>query len=231
MKKMLVGNWKANYSYSMLVKLGHLNECKNVSVSIAAPFLYIPMAKQTLPTYYKLAGQDCSQFDLGAFTGEIPANMLRDIGVRQVILGHSERRHKNHESNKVLEKKLEMALNAKLDVIFCVGETLEQRKDTKEVINEQMTMLKESMKVNIAYEPVYAIGTGVVPTNEEIRDTLSFIKSEMKKKMVVGKVLYGGSVTKDNIRELCKIENVEGFLVGGASLKEEFLQIIAACDE
>jgi len=189
-------------------------------------------------TPYKLGAQNCHWENEGAFTGEISVSMLKNCGVDYVILGHSERRHIFNESNEWINKKIKLVLNGGLKPILCIGETLDQRKsnETKDVLVQQLKeCLREVEKLDdivIAYEPVWAIGTGETATIEQageahkwVRNILSDFYSRDIAKDV--SILYGGSVKPENAGELFEIEDVNGFLIGGASLKiDPFKEII-----
>ena len=181
--------------------------CKNMSVEIGA--------------------QDCSSHKDGAYTGEISANMLSDVGLEWVILGHSERRQYHNENNTILFEKLLLAQAAGLKVIFCIGETHQQYLNgtTEEILMQQLSILCNSDLVDldyiIAYEPVWAIGTGLVPEFQKIEIIHQFIKSYVSEKTNRNcdiQVLYGGSVNPENANQLKSLSDVDGVLVGGASL-------------
>jgi len=171
--------------------------------------------------------QDCSQFDKGAFTGDISASMIKELGCKYVLIGHSERRNIYNENNYILEKKIKNAFSNNLKVIFCVGEKLKDynKSETKKVISSQLANLfnkKKNLKnLIIAYEPVWAIGTNKTPSLEEIKKVHSFIKDLFKKMYNVDNicVIYGGSVNLNNSKAIFSISNVDGGLIGGASLK------------
>ena len=189
-------------------------------------------------TPYKLGAQNCHWENEGAFTGEISVSMLKNCGVDYVILGHSERRHIFNETNEWINKKVKSVINGGLKPILCIGETLDQRKsnETKDVLVQQLKEgLREVEKLDdivIAYEPVWAIGTGETATIEQageahkwVRNILSDFYSRDIAKDV--SILYGGSVKPENAGELFEIEDVNGFLIGGASLKiDPFKEII-----
>jgi len=165
----------------------------------------------------KLGGQNCHFEEKGAFTGEVSPEMLKDIGVDYVIIGHSERRAGNNETDELVRKKAVAAIKAGLKPIICIGELGEERKNGKTqniILGQIEKSLPEGSGYVIAYEPVWAIGTGLTPTSEEIAEVTGLIKQ--KKPQI--EVLYGGSVTDSNCMEISKISNVSGFLVGGASL-------------
>ena len=183
--------------------------------------------------------QDCSQFKNGAFTGDISAEMIKKIGCKYVLIGHSERRTIFNETDEVLKTKMKRALEQKLKVIFCVGESLTQFKQGKSLsfIIKQITKAFDKSidfkKIIIAYEPIWSIGTNVTPKMQEIDYIHYKIKEAMKRHFnnIKIPILYGGSVNDKNAKEIGMIDNVSGFLIGGASLKiETFCEIIDLCN-
>lgn len=178
----------------------------------------------------------------GAWTGELTCDMVKDFGAKWVVLGHSERRHTvSHESSVLIGEKVATALKAGLSVIACVGEMLEDRKKgtTMDIVMEQLAPIVAAAAADswvdrlvIAYEPVWAIGTGVVATPEQAQETHASIRSWLRgkigEKADVARIIYGGSVTGANCNDLIKREDIDGFLVGGASLKPEFLSIVSS---
>ncbi|KAJ7677962.1 Triosephosphate isomerase [Mycena polygramma] len=210
-----------------------------VEVVVAPPSLYLIPLKETLRKEIQIAAQNCYFKDSGAFTGEISPAQLKDAGIPYVILGHSERRTLFHETSEIVALKTKAALASSLSVILCIGETLEQREtnQTTKVCSEQLQaavdVLKESdwSKIVIAYEPVWAIGTGKVATSTQAQETHADIRAFLSKAVSPAvaestRILYGGSVNKGNCKELSTQPDVDGFLVGGASLKPEFVDII-----
>lgn len=228
------GNWKCNGSKDSITKLvEELNTAKledEVEIVVAPPFVYIDHVKNSLTERIQVSAQNSWVGKGGAFTGEISCEQLKDTGCVWVILGHSERRHVIGESNEFIGKKAAYALGQNLKVIACIGEKLEQREAGKtfDVCFEQLKAFADEVpswtNVVIAYEPVWAIGTGKVATpqqaqevHEAIRGWLSKnISSEAANQM---RIIYGGSVNGANSAELAKQEDIDGFLVGGASLK------------
>lgn len=183
-----------------------------------------------------LGGQDCHFEENGAFTGDISAKALSDAGCKYVILGHCERRKYHYESDEIVNKKCQTALKNGLIPVVCIGETLEIREKKQHlefVRNQILHSIPKSLEIKdliIAYEPVWSIGTGVVPTIDEIAEMVNFIKGEITKntefKISNLKILYGGSTNQNNTAKIMKIDNVSGLLVGGSSLKaEEFAQM------
>ncbi len=210
----------------------------HVQVGIAAPFPYLPEVTQLLHKSGILTGaQDVSQFDEdGAFTGEVSANILRDVGVQFTLVGHSERRQYFSENNMLLNKKIQNAYQANVQPVFCVGEDLasRQKKQEKQWVTEQLTVLdaftQSGKPIIVAYEPVWAIGTGKIATPEQIEEMHKHIYSHLLSKMANAdtiRVLYGGSVNAENASTIFSLSNVDGALIGGASLKvDDFTQII-----
>lgn len=214
-----------------------------VDVCIAPPAtLLAPMAERIkrkgAARRLALGGQDCHAKPSGAYTGDVAAEMLRDAGASYVILGHSERRADHGENDAMVMAKAEAAYHAGLTVIICVGETLTERKagHTLKRVSAQlagsMPMTATAQNTVIAYEPVWAIGTGLTPTLEDIAKVHDFIRAGLTKRFNDAnkiRILYGGSVKPDNAGPILDIGNVNGALVGGASLKaKDFLAILAA---
>ncbi len=185
-----------------------------------------------------IGGQNCHKFEYGAHTGDISPTMLTDAGASYVILGHSERRADHGETNVAVRRKAHTAVGVGLKVIVCVGETKADRDEGREltVVGRQLAASLpieiDVRRLTVAYEPIWAIGTGVTPTAADVADMHAFIRAEMKRLYShdgdVVRLLYGGSVKPSNAAELLAVPNVDGALVGGASLKaEEFLKIAA----
>ena len=240
-RKIVAGNWKMNGSSESVVELVKgLKSNDAVDVVIAPTFVYLPVVSDALKgSEIKLAAQTVSEFDSGAYTGEVSLAMLKDFSVSHVILGHSERRSLFLETDAQVAKKVLATLEAGLTPILCVGETLEQREagTTLDVCNAQVDAVLELVgvemfdKVVIAYEPVWAIGTGKSATSEQaqevhrgIRDNIAEKSLEIAQKVAI---LYGGSVKALNSAELFAQPDIDGALVGGASLDaKEFNSII-----
>ena len=242
-RKLIVANWKMNGSLSSVreyaAELSNRLETPldNAQIVIAPPFSYLMfMEGRLISSQVGLAAQDCSaKGEKGAFTGDVSAEMLKDIGCQYVIVGHSERRQHFQETDEMIAAKLKGALSAGLIPILCVGETLSEREagKTKDIVTMQLTQaLKEVSKgteLVIAYEPVWAIGTGKIPTSEDISSLCQSIQSFAQKQSIHVTVLYGGSVNSDNAREILHLPGVDGGLVGGASLTlKTFWPIITA---
>jgi len=235
------GNWKLNGSKeSIRVLLGTLNAHpppSNVDVVVAPPSLYVGFVADFAAPHVQVAAQNCWKSQSGAFTGENSPQMIADVGATWVILGHSERRHVFGESNEVMEEKAQAAFAAGLKVIACVGEKLEERKagSTIDVVVEQLkpfaSAVSDWSRVVIAYEPVWAIGTGETATKEQAQEVhvaiRSWIADNVSAEAASGvRIIYGGSVKEANCQELATQPDIDGFLVGGASLKPEFTKII-----
>ena len=188
-----------------------------------------PMTKKLKNSKIEVGAQNCHEkLEYGAFTGSVNSKMLKSVGAKYVIIGHSEVR-KAGENNRLINLKIKNSLSSGLKVIFCIGETLKEKRKklTKKVLNQQIVSglkkIKKSKNILIAYEPVWAIGTGIIPKKKELFETITFIKKKIKNL----KVLYGGSVNSDNINQLKLIENIDGFLIGGASQDhKKFIDII-----
>lgn len=214
-------------------------EFNKVDVLIAPSFVTLESLRKNLKDEIKLAGQNVSEFDDGAFTGEVSTSMLKDIGVEDVIIGHSERREKFSESDEIINAKVKKALTDDLSVILCLGESLEIKEEGKEIDFVRDELLKsldgveDLENLTIAYEPIWAIGTGKTCSSEdaeimcrEIRNVIDEKYGEISQKT---RILYGGSVKPSNAGEILSKENIDGVLVGGASLKaSDFIEIIKA---
>ncbi|MCF7933981.1 MAG: triose-phosphate isomerase [Spirochaetia bacterium] len=241
----IAGNWKMNMTASEGVVLAKelvaaAAGC-TAKVLIAPPFTTIPAVREVVKgTNIRIGAQNMSDSESGAHTGEISVLMLKDLGLDAVILGHSERRMIYGEKDAFINRKVKLALAHDLEVILCVGETLEEREagTVEEVVKTQLVgglegLSKEDMKqVVIAYEPVWAIGTGKTATPEDADNVHAYIRAEIEKlfdKEAADDVIiqYGGSVKPGNVKELMAKENIDGALVGGASLKSElFIPIV-----
>ena len=214
-------------------------EFKNVDVLLAPSFVSLESFRKILNKKIEVSAQNLSQFDDGAYTGEVSTSMLKDIGVENVIIGHSERREKFFESNEIVNAKVKKALADDFRVILCLGEALEVKAKNKEVDFVKDELLKsldgiENIEnITIAYEPIWAIGTGKTCSADdaekmcrEIRQIINKNYGEISEKI---RILYGGSVKPSNAKEILSEENIDGVLVGGASLDPEgFIEIIKA---
>ncbi|UUD36067.1 triose-phosphate isomerase [Mycoplasmopsis citelli] len=229
-KTVIIGNWKMNKTFSEtsafledLSKALKENQSKivaNLEYGIAAPFTNLA-AFTNKPKDLRVVAQDVSAHSKGAFTGEVSVSMLKDLNVSHVVIGHSERRTYHHESDELVNAKAKAALEAGITPVICVGETLEQYEQgiTKEVIKHQVQYSLKDLdlsKVIVAYEPIWAIGTGKVATPEVAQEVCEFIRSLTNKDLLIQ---YGGSVSPSNIEALHSQKDIDGFLVGGASLE------------
>lgn len=229
----MAGNWKMNTTVSdakELAKEISKNPIpENVEAILCPPFTHLMAVRDVLSgSGYKLGAQNICHEDNGAFTGEVSGEMLKELGVDYVIIGHSERRQIFGEDDALILKKVQKALEHGLHPILCVGETEEERDTGKEkdIVKEQLvavvSKLKEDDPLIVAYEPVWAIGTGKTATPEQAEEMCAFIKKEAKK--TLGKevpVQYGGSVKPENVEEILAKPSIDGALVGGASLKAD----------
>ncbi|XP_021716140.1 triosephosphate isomerase, cytosolic-like [Chenopodium quinoa] len=237
------GNWKCNGTTEEVKKLvTMLNEAEvpseeEVEVVVSSPFVFLTLVKNLLRPDFHVAAQNCWVRKGGAFTGEISADMLVNLGINWVILGHSERRALLNETNDFVADKVSHALTQGLKVIACVGETLEQREvgTTIEVVAAQTKAIADRImnwdNVVVAYEPVWAIGTGKVATPAQAQEVHLELRKWLKENVSAQvaettRIIYGGSVNAGNCKELAGQPDVDGFLVGGASLKPEFVDII-----
>ncbi len=241
----IAGNWKMNMTPSKGAEFakalaGAVADC-SARVLVAPPFVTIPAVAEAIRgTNLVLGAQNMSDHLSGAHTGEISAEMLKELGVSVIILGHSERRAIYGEKDTFINAKVRLAIAQDLEVILCVGETLEEREngDLETVLRRQVVEgLKEisasdMLKVTIAYEPVWAIGTGKTATPDDANSAHAFIRSEIEK--LYGKgvaeslvIQYGGSVKPSNVKDLMAMEHIDGALVGGAALSlEQFVPIV-----
>jgi triosephosphate isomerase (TIM) len=242
------GNWKANLSKSAIIELcqtfnsGAPALGSEVQVVVAPPAVYLACTREQLRPDFGVAAQNIWGAG-GAYTGEITADMVKDCDAGWVILGHSERRHLPtlHELDESIAEKAKYALKTGLSVIYCIGELLEEREagTTMDVCVRQLSALGDTIdvadwdKIVVAYEPVWAIGTGKVASPaqaEEVhKDVRAWIASNVSKSVAkTVRILYGGSVSAGNCKELAMLPDIDGFLVGGCSLKAEFVDIIAS---
>lgn len=246
---LVAGNWKMNGSRaSIKTLLDGLNKgvvaVKVAEVAVCAPFIYLPdVQAQLQDTVIAWGGQDLSTEASGAFTGEIAASMLNDFGCKYVIVGHSERRAYHHESDETVARKFAAARAAGLKPILCVGETLDEREQgiTEKVVARQLDAVIELEGVAaladgvLAYEPVWAIGTGMTATPEQAQDVHAFLRARVASHdaaVAEGlRILYGGSMKPGNAAELMAKADIDGGLIGGAALKaEDFLGICTAAN-
>ncbi|MGB3726164.1 MAG: triose-phosphate isomerase [Glaciecola sp.] len=237
-KPMVAGNWKMNGSLGLLKTFTDtLEESTSVDTVLCLPAPYLSAASKS---NFSLGAQDCSQFASGAHTGDIAVDMLKELGVEYIIVGHSERRQDHLESNIVVAEKVQAVLASGLTPILCVGEPLEVREANQqnEFVLEQLqavhTICGNKFLDNcvIAYEPIWAIGTGKTASPEQAQEVHKFIRTELLKWNVNAqntRLLYGGSVNAANAHALFANEDIDGGLIGGASLKlEDFVAICKA---
>ena len=241
---LIAGNWKLHKSLTEAVDLvGALKtavkDIENVEILVAPPFTALTMlATKLAGSNIKLGAQNCWYEPSGAFTGEVSAPLLKDVGCDYVIIGHSERRQIFGETDDCINKKVKAVLGAGLSCILCIGETLEEREsgDMFDVLTRQtkegLAGVSEMQNIVIAYEPVWAIGTGKTATSEQAQEVHSFVRGLLQglydqQTAMDTRILYGGSVKPDNVDELMGMDDVDGALVGGASLKaEDFARIV-----
>ncbi|KAJ4423987.1 triosephosphate isomerase [Gnomoniopsis sp. IMI 355080] len=237
------GNWKMNGTQASVKEIVKtLNDAKldpNAEVVVAPPALYLISVREQLRKEIAVAAQNVYDKPNGAFTGELSVSQLLDSNITWSILGHSERRTILGESDEVVASKTKYATDNGVSVIWCCGESLEEREagSTVSVVTKQLDALKAKIgtsdwsKIVIAYEPIWAIGTGKVATTEQAQEVHAAIRKWLKeavndKAADDTRILYGGSVSEKNCKELSKQPDIDGFLVGGASLKPAFVDII-----
>ena len=221
--KYLICNFKNKLLKEDIIKYNNsLGDIETkIKLVLCPPSIYLSLFDKT---GYDLGVQDISSFMDKTITGEIDASQVKSLGATYVIVGHSERRMYKHEINIDFINKINNALENKLNVIYCIGETLSDKENgsTYEVLEKQISEVLNNVEIKnimIAYEPVWAIGTGNVPSGKEIKENIDFINDLLYEKYEIKlDILYGGSVNDENIEELCGIKGLSGFLVGGASL-------------
>jgi triosephosphate isomerase len=241
----VAGNWKMNTTKASAIELARAiakgAPSSGVQVGVAPPFVYLDAVSQSVSGSSVLVGaQDIYVEKSGAFTGEICADMLKDVGTRFVLTGHSERRHVLHEPSALVGKKAHVAYAAGLIVVHCVGEKLDERDagKTLSVVQSQLEELSDTMqdsdRVVIAYEPVWAIGTGRTATDEQAQEVHAYIRSAIARLWNKDfadrvRIIYGGSMKPENAKALMSKPDVDGGLIGGAALKaDSFLAIVNA---
>lgn len=242
-KYFIGGNWKSNLTVSTVeshiatvLNTLEINPAK-LEVLVAPTFIHLAQAKQLLVPSIHVSAQTCSPEAVGAFTGEISASQLKDFGIEWVIIGHSERRTLFGDTDAVIAKKVTQALLSNLSIVLCIGENLAEREagHTFEVLTRHLSAVKDVVtewsKIVIAYEPVWAIGTGRNATPEQAQEAHEFIRSWLGNNVngevaTNTRIIYGGSVTDLNAKDLIVKPDVDGFLVGGASLKPAFKTIV-----
>ena len=247
-KNLIIANWKMNLQSEEVKKLttniikGITNNITESEKILCVPFLYIETVRKLIIETKNIfvGAQNCNENKNGSFTGEVSCEMLNSIGVKHIIIGHSERREYYYESDEIIEKKIFQAINNNMLPIFCCGETLEARENNSyfDYVDSQIDKslfrlnLDQISKIIIAYEPIWAIGSGKVPQLSEIEEMHKFIRKKINEKYskTVSQnisILYGGSVNSSNAKNIFNLPNVNGGLIGGASLNSnEFLSIV-----
>ena len=233
-----IANWKmfgdlrTLNSLDSVIKFSKNNQNTKFRIIYCPPNILIrPLSKRLKKTNLEVGAQNCHESEnYGAFTGHVNSKMLKNVGAKYVILGHSENRQSG-ETDKLINLKIKSAIKSKLKVIFCIGETLSEKrkKRTNKVLAKQihngLKSVTDTSNIIIAYEPVWSIGTGLIPKPKDLLNSISFIKNKFRKK--TPKVLYGGSVNSKNIAQLKDISVIDGFLIGGASQNsKKFIDII-----
>ena len=233
-----IANWKmfgdlrTLNSLDSVIKFSKNNKNTKFRIIYCPPNILIrPLSKRLKKTNLEVGAQNCHESEnYGAFTGHVNSKMLKNVGAKYVILGHSENRQSG-ETDKLINSKIKSAVKSKLKVIFCIGETLSEKrkKRTNKVLAKQihngLKSVTDTSNIIIAYEPVWSIGTGLIPKPNDLLNSISFIKNKFRKK--TPKVLYGGSVNSKNIAQLKDISVIDGFLIGGASQNsKKFIDII-----
>lgn len=238
MKKLVGGNWKMNCTMKTFQFFENtpLQAPSDVDVFIAVPYVYTGKFAEYFGSNVKMAAQDVSMFAAGAYTGEVSAKMLSELGFEYVLVGHSERRTVFSESDESINKKLKMILETNMRPVLCIGEPASERSSKRHIDFLSVQFAASTREItnasfDVAYEPIWAIGTGRSASTAEIEEVLNTLKSLMSKQELSGRVIYGGSVSKSNAGELSKIECCDGFLVGNGSLGEDFQGIIDAGSE
>lgn len=241
-KPFIAGNWKMNMTVAsgkkLIEDLKPLVKNANCDVALCVPAILIPeMVKAAQGSNIHIGAENVHFADKGAYTGEISADMLKDYGVKYVIIGHSERRQYFAETDETVNKRTLTALNAGLTPIVCVGETLSEREnnETEKVLDRQLEVglksVEDLTKLVIAYEPVWAIGTGKTATDEQAQETIAYIRKKLgqlfcpncAEKVIIQ---YGGSMNAANCKGLMAQPDIDGGLIGGASLKTDFATIV-----
>ena len=228
----MFGDLKTLNSLDKVIKFSNTNKKNKFKIVYCPPNTLIrPLSKRLTKTNIEVGAQNCHESEsFGAHTGQVNSKMLRNVGAKYVILGHSENRQIG-ESDSLINSKIKSAIKSGLKIIFCIGETLKERrsKKTNQTLSSQLKKglksIKNKSNIIIAYEPVWSIGTGLIPKSDDLVKSIKFIKKKFGKKSP--KILYGGSVNGNNIAQLKDINNLDGFLVGGASQNsKKFIDII-----
>lgn len=241
-KAFIAGNWKMNMTVAsgtkLITELKPLVKEAKCDVCLCVPAILIPaMTKAAKGSKIKIGAENMHWAASGAYTGEIAADMLKDYGVKYVIIGHSERRQYFGENNDTVNQRTLAALKNELTPIVCIGETLSERSagDTEKVLSRQLEFglhgVEDVKQLVIAYEPVWAIGTGQTATDEQAQETIKFIRKKLSKMFNVKdanrvRILYGGSMNAGNCKGLMAQPDIDGGLIGGASLKLDFAKIV-----
>ena len=244
--KYFVANWKMYGDFSSLKIINSVNNYinkiklkKNKVIFCVPSTLISHFSNRLKKSNIFIGAQNCHYLnEYGPYTGSINSKMIKSAGAKYIILGHSENRIEG-ETDSLINNKIKSAIKNKLVVIFCVGETLKQRKQnlTNKILSMQidkgLKLVKSLKKIIVSYEPVWSIGTGIIPTHKELNKTVSFIRYKLNKKFNNKhsvKILYGGSVNAKNIRKLITIQGINGFLIGGASQSgKKFIDILKNC--
>ena len=232
----MFGDAKSINSLNRVIKFSKLRKSNKFKLIYCPPFTLLNLfSDKLIKTKIDIGAQNCHESNsFGAFTGFINSKMLKSIGANYVILGHSENRASG-ESNILINKKIKSSLNNNLKIIYCIGETLAQKKNklTFAILRNQIVNglkgIKKFKNIILAYEPIWSIGSGLVPNNIELKINVQYVKDIIKKKFKIlkPKVLYGGSVNPKNVSELNKIDIIDGFLIGGASQDpKKFIDIV-----
>ena len=228
----MFGNLKTLNSLDKVINFSKNNKKNKFKIIYCPPNTLIrPLSKRLKKTKIEVGAQNCHESEnFGAHTGHVNSIMLKNVGAKYVILGHSENRQEG-EDDKLINLKIKIAIKAGLKIIFCIGETLKEKKSkkTNQVLARQikkgLNSINNKSNIIISYEPVWSIGTGLIPKSKELIKSISFIKSKFSKKSP--KILYGGSVNTRNIAQLKNISTIDGFLIGGASQdSKKFIDII-----
>ena len=228
----MYGDLKSINTLNKVIKFSKSKEINKGRLIYCPPYTLInSFLKKFKNCQIDIGGQNCHQNDdYGPYTGFVNSRMLKDVGANYVIIGHSENRA-NGENDKLINLKIKSAIKSKLKVIFCIGESFfeKRKKRTKSILSKQIKLgldkIKNRSNIFVAYEPVWAIGTGIIPKSEDLKRTIEFIKSKFKDKPP--KIFYGGSVNSQNIKNLKEIDNIDGFLIGGSSQNtKKFIDIV-----
>ena len=249
-KKVIIGNWKMNNdkqeTENLLLNLKNKTWDKEIEVKVSPSFVSLEYAQKILKNSpVEVVAQNMHYEEKGAFTGEISYKMLKSINVNSVIIGHSERRTLFYENDDTIKRKIKTALDNEMKVIFCFGESLEDRKEKRhiKIISKQLDVITNDLKINqwnqiiLAYEPVWAIGTGLNATPEQAQEIHKQVRKEIattfnKNLANSVQILYGGSLKPNNSKEIFFQPDIDGGLIGGASLSfEDFYSIIRSIDK